>query len=125
MMAIRYYTDRKRWLYYALPIICLFKIDTHFKTICMSALNDTQLRELAHKRVEFRTHLVVYIVINTSLWIIWYATGGNYPWPVWPLIGWGIGLFFHYVFDYRSSRIFSEQEEYERLKKQMEENKIS
>jgi len=123
-MAIRYYTDRKRWLYYALPIICLFNIGKHFKTICMSALNDTQLRELAHKRVEFRTHLVVYIVINTSLWIIWYATGGNYPWPVWPLVGWGIGLFFHYVFDYRSSRIFSEQEEYERLKKQMEEGKI-
>jgi hypothetical protein len=90
----------------------------------MSALNDTQLRELAHKRVEFRTHLVVYIVINTSLWIIWYATGGNYPWPVWPLVGWGIGLFSHYVFDYRSSRIFSEQEEYETLKKQMEEGKI-
>ena len=91
----------------------------------MSSLTDTQLRQLAHKRVEFRTHLVVYIVINTSLWIIWYATGGNYPWPVWPLVGWGIGLFFHYVFDYRSSSIFSEQEEYERLKKQMEEGKIS
>jgi len=124
MMAIRYYTDGKRWLFYTLPIIWL-SIDSHLKTFSMTALNDTQLRQLAHKRVEFRSHLVVYIVINTSLWIIWYATGGNYPWPVWPLVGWGIGLFFHYVFDYRSSRIFSEQEEYERLKKQMEESKIS
>ena len=124
MMAIRFYTDGKRWLFYGLPIIWLNNIDTHFKNICMAALNDTQLRQLAHKRVEFRTHLVVYLVINTSFWIIWYATGGNYPWPVWPLVGWGIGLFFHYVFDYRSSRIFSEQEEYERLKKQMEEDKI-
>jgi len=91
----------------------------------MAALTDTELRQLAHKRVEFRSHLIVYIVINASLWIIWYATGAHYPWPVWPLVGWGIGLFFHYVFDYRSSRLFSEQEEYEKLKKQMEEGRVS
>jgi hypothetical protein len=90
----------------------------------MQSLSDTELRQLARKRVEFRSHLIVYVVINSSLWIIWYATGGRYPWPVWPLVGWGIGLFFHYIFDYRSSRLFSEQEEYERLKKEREEGNV-
>jgi len=91
----------------------------------MTFLSDRQLHQLARKRVEFRSHLIVYIVINSCLWIIWYATGGNYPWPVWPLVGWGVGLFFHYVFDYRASSLFSEQDEYEKLKKEMEEGKIS
>jgi hypothetical protein len=90
----------------------------------MQSLTDTELRQLARKRVEFRSHLIVYIVINASLWVIWYTTGGHYPWPIWPLVGWGIGLFFHYVFEYRPSRLFSEQEEYERLKKEREEGNV-
>lgn len=88
----------------------------------MQTLTDTQLRELARKRVEFRTHLVVYCVVNAALWAIWYFTGGNYPWPIWPLVGWGIGLFFHYMFEYRPSRLFSEEDEYRKLKKQMDEH---
>jgi hypothetical protein len=84
----------------------------------MQPLTDNQLHELAKKRVEFRTHLVVYLVINGMLWFIWYITGSTYPWPVWPMMGWGIGLIFHYIFDYRRHRLFSEDEEFERLKKE-------
>ena len=86
----------------------------------MQSLSDSQLKELAHKRVEFRTHLVVYFVINTALWVIWFVTGQGYIWPVWPLVGWGIGLLFHYLFDYRASNLFSEQQEFENLKKRFE-----
>lgn len=87
----------------------------------MQTLTDTQLHELARKRVEFRTHLIVYCVVNGALWLLWYITGHGYPWPLWPLIGWGIGLIFHYLFEYRSSRLLSEEEEYKKLKKQIEE----
>lgn len=79
-----------------------------------------QLRELAHKRVEFRTHLIVYCVINATCWLIWYFTGQGYKWPVWPMAGWGVGLLLHYIFEYRTSRLLSEEEEYKKLKKQME-----
>lgn len=82
----------------------------------MQTPTDTQLRELAHKRVEFRTHLVVYGIINAALWLIWYFTGQGYKWPVWPMAGWGIGVLFHYLFEYRSSRLLSEEEEYKKLK---------
>jgi hypothetical protein len=88
----------------------------------MQTPTDTQLHELARKRVEFRTHLIVYCVTNGALWIIWWFTGASYPWPVWPLVGWGIGLLFHYLFDYRSSRLLSEDEEYNKLKKEIEEH---
>ena len=83
--------------------------------------NDSQLHELARKRVEFRSHLIVYFVTISALWIIWYFTGSVYLWPVWPMVGWGIGVFFHYIFDYRSSRFLSEEEEYRKLKKKIEE----
>ena len=84
---------------------------------------DSQLHELARKRVDFRAHLIVYCVTNAALWIIWFVTGRGYVWPVWPMAGWGIGLVFHYMFDYRFSRFLSEEEEYKKLKEKMEEHK--
>jgi hypothetical protein len=89
----------------------------------MQSLTDTQLHELARKRVEFRTHLIVYCVINAVLWIIWCATSRADPWPVWPMAGWGIGVLFHYLFDYRPFRFLSEEEEFKKIKKKMEEHR--
>lgn len=89
----------------------------------MQTLTETQLRELARKRVDFRIHLTVYLVINSILWLIWYLTGQGYLWPVWPTLGWGIGVVFQYLFDYRSSRFLSAEEEYRKLKNQMDEGK--
>jgi hypothetical protein len=86
----------------------------------MQNITDTQLRELAKKRVDFRRHLIVYFVVNASLWIIWYFTGAGYIWPVWPMVGWGVGVVFHYMFDYRSSTLLSEDNEFNRLKEKYE-----
>jgi hypothetical protein len=33
-----------------------------------------------------------YLVVIVLLWLIWLATGAGYPWPVWPMLGWGIGV---------------------------------
>jgi len=88
----------------------------------MQTLTEKQLRELAHKRVEFRTHLLVYLIVNGVLWFIWWFTASSYPWPIWPMTGWGIGVLFHYLFEYRTSRLLSEEEEYDKLKRQMKED---
>ena len=85
----------------------------------MQTLSDNQLHELARKRVEFRRHLVVYFVIISILWMIWFLTGAGYIWPIWPMAGWGIGVIFHYMFEYKSSSFLSEEEEYKKLKKEM------
>lgn len=85
----------------------------------MQMLSDKQIREQARKRVDFKRHLLVYFVINTVLWAIWYATGQGYPWPVWPMAGWGVGLIFHYLFDFRSFNFLSEEEEFRKLKQDM------
>ena len=85
----------------------------------MQTLSENQLHELARKRVEFRRHLVVYFVIISILWMIWFLTGAGYIWPIWPMAGWGIGVIFHYMFEYKSSSFLSEEEEYKKLKKEM------
>jgi len=87
----------------------------------MEAPTNTQLHELAKKRVEFRAHIIVFLVTMGALWIIWYFTGHGYPWPIWPMAIWGIGVVFHYIFDYRYNSIMSEEAEYNKLKKKMEE----
>ena len=57
------------------------------------------LLQLRKKR-DFRTHLVAYLLCNAVLWLVWAvvlvaADGPWLPWPLFPMAGWGIGLFFH------------------------------
>lgn len=70
------------------------------------------LRQLEKKRA-FRVHLGVYLVINALIWLGWgivFAyTGFSFPWAVFPLVGWGIGLGFH-AWDAYGRRPFSEEQ---------------
>ena len=53
----------------------------------------------AKKRVEakigFYIHLTVYLGVNLLLIIINLTSSPQYLWFKWPLLGWGIGIFFH------------------------------
>ena len=57
------------------------------------------LEELAKARVKARTdfigHVTMYSVANAALFALWLATGRGYPWFVWPLLVWGIGVLGH------------------------------
>lgn len=60
---------------------------------------DAELRQRALKSLkakqEFRAHLTSYVVVNAFLVALWAVTGRGYFWPIWPILGWGIGLTFH------------------------------
>jgi hypothetical protein len=64
---------------------------------------DDRVRALAVRRLktkrDFRTHLVSYLLVNGGLAGIWFVTalttGVWFPWFVFPMLGWGIGLGFH------------------------------
>jgi fatty acid desaturase len=55
--------------------------------------------ERLQKKREFTTHAVVYTMVNLTLIAIWAlifaTTGAWFPWPVFPILGWGIGLVLH------------------------------
>jgi hypothetical protein len=49
----------------------------------------TQLK----KRRDFKGHLLVYVLVNTFIVVIWAVTGAHgFFWPVFPIVGWGIGV---------------------------------
>jgi hypothetical protein len=57
---------------------------------------DDVLREQAINRIkkkrDFATHVVVYVLVNSFLVVIWAVTSGDFFWPIFPILGWGIGL---------------------------------
>lgn len=82
---------------------------------------DPYLWDIAKKRAAFRKHLVTYLILNTFFWALWFVTGSrNYgnngtPWPVWPALGWGIGLAFHYFGAYTTDSSNAIEREYTKL----------
>ena len=61
--------------------------------------NEEELRALAARRVKSRRelllHVSAYAIVNVAIVAIWAVTGPDYPWFVWPMLGWGIGVAFH------------------------------
>ncbi len=59
-----------------------------------------QTRSLAQRGL--RVHAAVFVAVNVLLFAIWLTTwqladGTSYPWFIWPLLGWGIGLVAHWA----------------------------
>lgn len=54
----------------------------------------------------FRIHFRVFLFCIPATWLIWYLTGRSHPWMLYPTVGWGIGILFHYlgVFVFRKSK---------------------
>jgi hypothetical protein len=88
---------------------------------------DPFLWKQAKARVGFQMHLRSYLIVNAGLWLIWSLTtfffqdsnanGLPFPWPLFPMLGWGIGLAMHYVSVYGrfgNQRDMAERE-YQRL----------
>ena len=44
------------------------------------------------KRRDFYGHLLIYTLVNTFLVIIWAVTSHGFFWPVFIIVGWGIGV---------------------------------
>lgn len=58
-------------------------------------MNENQVRDHVHKLRRFYTDVLIYTVVNIGLILIWAISGGGYFWPIWVIIGWGIGLGVH------------------------------
>jgi hypothetical protein len=60
-------------------------------------VDNDELRKLAlqrlKKRHDFYGHLLVYTLVNTFIVVIWALTDGHgFFWPIFPIVGWGIGV---------------------------------
>jgi len=49
-----------------------------------------------HKKRDLQAHVLAFVLVNLFLNAIWLLTmPGGFYWPMFPLLGWGIGLAFH------------------------------
>ncbi len=57
---------------------------------------EQELREQAISRLkkkrDFRGHVFIYVAVNAMLVVIWAVTGSGFFWPIFPILGWGIGV---------------------------------
>ena len=92
----------------------------------MQQEKDKQLWRLAKKRVGFRNHIAMYIVCNMFFLGVWFFTGRplseeGFPWPVFPMFGWGVGILFHFLSAFVFvNKLTSIEREYEKLKNKTE-----
>jgi hypothetical protein len=93
-----------------IPVICM-PTDEELRAMA---------RESAREKVGFYTHFAVYIVVNSFLIALWWFTGGPnvFPWFIFPLFGWGIGVAAHYVGSFHGKAYVENlaEREYQKLK---------
>ncbi|MBX9621453.1 MAG: 2TM domain-containing protein [Alphaproteobacteria bacterium] len=58
-------------------------------------MNEHQARLHVKKLRRFYTDILIYTVVNLGLILIWAISGGGTFWPIWVIVGWGIGLGVH------------------------------
>lgn len=69
----------------------------------MDSFERAAQREIVdYQRLGFRIHFAVYLAVQALLFATWFLTsrtddGSGFPWFVFPLLGWGIGLAAHYA----------------------------
>jgi hypothetical protein len=76
-------------------------------------------RQQAIKRIkeknDFKIHLMVYLAVNAMLVFIWAFSSQGFFWPIFPIVGWGIGVVINGYVAYRGN-IYTE----ERIQREME-----
>jgi hypothetical protein len=91
---------------------------THDPPVGEADLRQQAIRSLKQKR-DFRSHVVTYVLVNALLVVIWAVTGAGFFWPVFPIVGWGIGVAFNAWSVYGQRPISEDQirREQERLRR--------
>jgi hypothetical protein len=54
-------------------------------------LREQAVAQLKKKR-DFRSHVFIYVAVNAMLVVIWAITGADFFWPIFPILGWGVGV---------------------------------
>jgi hypothetical protein len=82
---------------------------TYDETPQQARLREKAVRRLK-KRRDFKAHLLIYVLVNTFLVVIWAMTSyGGFFWPIFPILGWGIGVLANAYDAYIGDEITEEQ----------------
>lgn len=80
----------------------------------------------AKQRVEkmkgFYTHLVIYLIFS-AFFIFLNFRSGNFPWAIFPIVGWGLGIMGHATTTFGWNPFFGRQWEERKIKEIMEKDR--
>ena len=88
----------------------------------MEEQRDEKLWQIAKRRADFQDSLIGFMVVSTICWAVWYFTAGRRginwgtPWPLWVMLGLGIGLVLKFLKAYKTDKNTMAEREYEKLK---------
>ena len=85
----------------------------------LAAFREREARQILKRRT-FYLHLSVYVAVNLMLIAIWALVGGGFPWFLFPLMGWGIGLVAHGAYALGSGRFLGEAWQERKIREEME-----
>ncbi len=84
---------------------------------------ETKLR-LAKEQVEklkgFYSHLTIYLIFIPIFIGINYLGGSNFPWAIFPIVGWGIGITGHAAETYNWNPFFGKSWEERKMREFMD-----
>jgi energy-coupling factor transporter transmembrane protein EcfT len=90
----------------------------------MNSIIEFQIMEKAKRRIGFKIHFAIFVLLLPLNWPIWYFTDTIYMWPIWPTLGWGLGIFFHWLAAFHADKFFSLSKEYkDQLNRQLQARK--
>ncbi|MBA2256008.1 MAG: DUF1707 domain-containing protein [Thermoleophilaceae bacterium] len=58
----------------------------------LPVIEPTPARERRPLRTVLRGEVGAFVIVNLLLIAVWATSGAGYFWPIWPLLGWGIGI---------------------------------
>ena len=71
-------------------------------------IRDQAIERLKKKR-DFKMHVLMYVTVNAFLVAIWAVSDAGFFWPVFPILGWGIGVVAN-AYDVYGRKPISEEE---------------
>jgi hypothetical protein len=90
-------------------------------------MDDSERYRKAKERVEeirsFYVHVVTYVAVNIVLFLINFMVSRGAWWFYWPLLGWGIGLFFHWFNVFGSRSFLGDRWEEKKISEIMEKDR--
>ena len=77
----------------------------------------------AEAKVWFYSHFAIYIVVNLTIFAVWWFSGDAFPWFLFVLVAWGIGLAGHGIGTFGGTGITEKmvEQEYQKFKQREKE----
>ncbi|MCP4879369.1 MAG: helix-turn-helix domain-containing protein [Gammaproteobacteria bacterium] len=104
--------------HHAAPLIEAHQEDNDMKNLSLTLEEQQAMREVDELK-GFYQHLLFYITIITTLWLINWYQGIDYWWAIWPTLGWGVGMVSHGLSAFKVFKLFGPEWERREINKRL------